>query len=565
MLKLPLWIALAILAALLACGEQTPTPGGAVATAPAPVETATSAPAPEPTNTPQAVPTATPRPTAAPRATPASPPTPKPTATPAPPGVLAPLQAMDSSALLSALSEAELACISDDPKKLAGSLTGAGSASREDQAKFMGCLEDETVARIFLAGFVPGPGPLSPETSDCVRAAFEVIDPREVMTAGIEGDPGKAMAGGMAAFSVTMACLNDQEWEATAPQVGMGPDEREGSQCLLAQLGGPGPMATAMRAAQEGNLEDFARAGTECGLEMGPPPGQPPGTPPPAPTPAPTTTTPGSTPTRMPTTATPTPAPTPATTLVITITPIPAGIPDYNRGEWKHWQDYDKDCQDIRHEVLIEESLVEVTFKTDKDCKVATGRWFGVFDGHHLENAGHVDVDHMVPLRNAHLSGAWAWSSERKEEYTNFTEDDDHLIAVASRANRSKGARGPEEWKPRDEGYWCQYATDWSEIKGRWDLTMTGPEADAVALMLGTCEDPPQVVMEDWEALGATTGVHKPEPGEELQNAVYGSCEEAAEAGEQRVQGSQGGGRGFPKAMVPSARDGDGDGIVSER
>ena len=46
---------------------------------------------------------------------------------------------------------------------------------------------------------------------------------------------------------------------------------------------------------------------------------------------------------------------------------------------------------------------------------------------------------------------------------------------------------------------------------------------------------------------------------------MYGSCEEAAEAGEQRVQGSQGGGLGYPKATVPSARDGDGDGILCER
>ena len=51
-----------------------------------------------------------------------------------------------------------------------------------------------------------------------------------------------------------------------------------------------------------------------------------------------------------------------------------------------------------------------------------------------------------------------------------------------------------------------------------------------------------------------------PEPTEELQNSVHGSCEESVEAGEQRVQGSRGGGRGFPKAIVPSARDGDGDG-----
>ena len=40
---------------------------------------------------------------------------------------------------------------------------------------------------------------------------------------------------------------------------------------------------------------------------------------------------------------------------------------------------------------------------------------------------------------------------------------------------------------------------------------------------------------------------------------------EAETAGEPRVRGSQGPGRGFPKAIVPSARDGDGDGVVCER
>ena len=100
-------------------------------------------------------------------------------------------------------------------------------------------------------------------------------------------------------------------------------------------------------------------------------------------------------------------------------------------------------------------------------------------------------------------------------------------------------------------------------MKARWELTMTERESEIVMDMLGTCEDPPDVeVLTD---LGTVTGEHEPEPTEELQNSVYGSCEEAAEAGEQRVQGSQGGGRGFPKAMVPSARDGDGDGVVCER
>ena len=49
------------------------------------------------------------------------------------------------------------------------------------------------------------------------------------------------------------------------------------------------------------------------------------------------------------------------------------------------------------------------------------------------------------------------------------------------------------------------------------------------------------------------------------ETTVYSSCEEAAEASEERIQGSQGEGRGFPAEMVPSARDGDGDGDVCER
>ena len=57
------------------------------------------------------------------------------------------------------------------------------------------------------------------------------------------------------------------------------------------------------------------------------------------------------------------------------------------------------------------------------------------------------------------------------------------------------------------------------------------------------------------------TGVHK----SGVDAPVYGSCEEAEAAGEKQVQGSQGGGKGFPAEMVPSARDGDGDGVVCER
>ena len=261
-------------------------------------------------------------------------------------------------------------------------------------------------------------------------------------------------------------------------------------------------MAEAMIAAGEGDFTDLSKVGAECGLEMGPVPGQATAAPPPAPTVTVEAPTPVSTP--VPATAT-----APTTTLVIAIAPIPAGIPVYDRGDWKHWVDADGDCQDARQEVLIAESLVPVTFETDRKCRVESGRWFGAFTGAYFEDPSDLDVDHMVPLKNAHNSDGWAWSPAMKEEYANYLGDDDHLIAAQDNANQSKGARGPDEWMPPDETYWCDYAVNWSEIKHRWDLTMTEPEAEAVAVMLGTCEDPPEVTVEVeiWEALGTATGM----------------------------------------------------------
>ncbi len=174
--------------------------------------------------------------------------------------------------------------------------------------------------------------------------------------------------------------------------------------------------------------------------------------------------------------------------LPVTIAAVPADRPEYDRGNWRHWTDEDGDCQNARQEILIAESRTDVTFQSDEQCRVATGIWEGPYTGTIVDDPGDLDVDHMVPLENTHRFGGWDWSRERKREYANYMGYENHLIATTSGANRSKGAKGPERWRPPLEDYWCVYAVDWVTIKNEWGLTVTEDEYLALSEMLATCD-----------------------------------------------------------------------------
>lgn len=207
---------------------------------------------------------------------------------------------------------------------------------------------------------------------------------------------------------------------------------------------------------------------------------------------APTTTTTITTTNTVPTTTTTT---IDNTYPQLLIREVSSSIPVYNRDEWSHWSDDDGDCQNIRHEVLQDETFETVTFTTSSNCYVDSGKWYGVYTAMFYYSASDLDVDHFVPLKNAHDSGGHVWSLSKKKEYANYLEDSDHLVAVQSSANRSKGANGPENWKPANTEYWCEYAYDWIRIKDTWGLSATQSEWNALISMISTC--PPGYTYQD--------------------------------------------------------------------
>ena len=164
----------------------------------------------------------------------------------------------------------------------------------------------------------------------------------------------------------------------------------------------------------------------------------------------------------------------------------------YDRDEWDHWVDDDRDCENARAEVLIAESRRSVTYRAN-GCTVDTGLWVGPWGGRTFTQASQVDIDHHVPLYNAHISGGHAWNRNRKRAYANDLALASALQATENGVNRAKGAGAPDEWKPPVQASWCRYAQDWVEVKHKYSLQVTQAEQSALSSMLDTCTGQPYV------------------------------------------------------------------------
>jgi hypothetical protein len=157
----------------------------------------------------------------------------------------------------------------------------------------------------------------------------------------------------------------------------------------------------------------------------------------------------------------------------------------YVRALFEHWRDIDGDGCDSRQQVLKRDS-VTLPQVDPYSCKVIAGDWVSPYDGARWSDPTDIDIDHVVALKEAWDSGAWAWSSATRKAYANDTSDKRTLLAVTDNVNQRKSDKDPSNWTPPLKSYLCTYLGNWISVKARWNLSMDKSEWGRIKNLLNS-------------------------------------------------------------------------------
>lgn len=158
----------------------------------------------------------------------------------------------------------------------------------------------------------------------------------------------------------------------------------------------------------------------------------------------------------------------------------------YDRNRYfGQWIDANKDCQNTRQEVLLQETRATAKYTSSRRCTVKSGKWVTTWDSKTHYSASTVQIDHLVPVHEAWGSGAKKWTQAKRVAFYNDISDKRTLNAQTSALNSSKGARGPEQWLPPKNR--CAYVRDWVAVKKRWGLSVDSVEKAALTRLAAAC------------------------------------------------------------------------------
>lgn len=151
-----------------------------------------------------------------------------------------------------------------------------------------------------------------------------------------------------------------------------------------------------------------------------------------------------------------------------------------------------------RNEYLIaknHDQRLRLDYTPEGECRltVGTGQWDDHYARTSLRDADGIQVDHVVPLREAWDAGASTWTrSERRK----FSTDPLNLrITTSSTNGRKKDLPVYDYAKWAPEGFrLCEYAKQYASVKAEYALTFTEREIDFYAELAGNGGCPTNVV-----------------------------------------------------------------------
>lgn len=160
----------------------------------------------------------------------------------------------------------------------------------------------------------------------------------------------------------------------------------------------------------------------------------------------------------------------------------------------------DDTCYNTRAKVLLRDSEKTPEFSEKNKCRVIKGEWVDPYTGTVEVESTTVQIDHMVPLKNAYIHGAWRWSYKARCLYANFLGNNIHLVSVDAHENMSKGDGGPESYMPPRQEFRCEYLKRWLTIKMIWNLYLGADEAAAIVAELhkNNCDQGDYTVQKSW-------------------------------------------------------------------
>lgn len=173
------------------------------------------------------------------------------------------------------------------------------------------------------------------------------------------------------------------------------------------------------------------------------------------------------------TAATSTPA---ATDIPSPVTVDPASCTKYDRiplfGTWTK-----KNCRDTRARLLVTTSSVPTT----GECTIDSGSWIDSYTDSVFTSAGDLQIDHLVPLKEAYESGAYTWTYA-------YTNDSSLLLVASKHQNTSKGAKDVAEWLPPHNVQ--AYCLKWASVKRKYNLSADSLELETLRKYVPETEVP---------------------------------------------------------------------------